>query len=181
MPFGPPVAPVYPWGQPAPGPGAPKRAESKGAALARGMLSPRTMTPRTMLATIALVVLASCGWPVEPDFTLENGLAVSVAGTSAEWAHAESYPAELEDVTSRALAFWGASRLDGWELVLTDARSVCDDAAGCTHPEARYIEVSVVGGYDVRNVIAHEIGHAIIGDADHEDPRWAIPVFPHSS
>ncbi len=148
---------------------------------------------KTAISAAAFSLLAACGsgWPAPPDFVLKNGLAVSVSGTRAEWAKDRpSLADELESTTSAALRFWGgaSSSLEGWELVFTDT-PIADcggvRAEGCTTTSGDYMQVVVrahcVDSYPyVEQTIIHEIGHAVIGDHDHLDPRWGRlgDVFP---
>jgi hypothetical protein len=103
-------------------------------------------------------------------------LAVSVQ-TSAPWAHDESgtFPTILDFDVKRAVAFWGGApdSLRGWELILSD-ENPCDGCMGLTEHYRSTMWAHVYphcypGSF---STIAHEIGHAIIGDGDHRDPRW---------
>lgn len=75
--------------------------------------------------------------------------------------------------------FWGvdpAHVLRGWTIVLHGSRDVCgvSGASGCCTRECHRIDL---GADDEPGCIEwaaiHELGHAVIHDGDHTDPRWS--------
>lgn len=133
------------------------------------------------VTVIALLCIAGagCGWPDRPDYQLPgSGLSVAIQ-TTAPWAHdpAGTFPTTLADDVDRAVAFWGGGdgALRGWELVLTDGNP-CAGCLGLTEYSRNTMRTHTYphcypGAF---SNVAHEIGHALIGDSDHHDPRWKI-------
>lgn len=108
-----------------------------------------------------------------------EGLDVLVE-SNAPFARAEDLRPRLDSTIDAALEYWGGTRqdLDGYTLLLVDRPSVCglENALGCV--QGRRIEVTTQdpGTGTVacveQTVLVHEIGHLVIGDPNHEDPRW---------
>ena len=132
-----------------------------------------------LLAAPLLALSVSCGRDRAPDFWV-NGAGVIVA-TDAPFAHAPGFPARLEDVASVALRYWGGdwSALAGRTITFSSGTTVACDGAdraeGCYDGDVRVSdtdpgvgEVSCVE----QTVLVHEIGHAVLGDPLHQDPRW---------
>lgn len=131
-------------------------------------------------AVAALSVLVSCdvrGAP-EPDFDV-HGVAV-VVRTEAPFARRADFPARVESTVGAALSYWGGSwrNLDGATLTLVDSPTVpCGDGAalGCWDGDLRITTRDPgLGTFACveATVLVHEVGHAVLGDALHEDPRW---------
>ncbi len=135
------------------------------------------MSPRVSL--LAVAVAAGCGAPsrsvdVGQDFTV-------VIDTTAPFAARPDFPGRVESTVAAALDYWGGTWADLRGVTLTvsdDPRVSCAGRAtlGCT--EGREIRITTrdpsVGTFSCieQTVLVHEIGHAVIGDATHEDPRW---------
>ena len=98
---------------------------------------------------------------------------------------------DLEERVSAAAGgaaeVWGASAraLDGYQLVLEQRPFDCgrtgveaDRIVGCTWRAGRVIQVLALGSAcPEATAIAHEVGHALLGDDDHRDPRWRDRSF----
>lgn len=126
---------------------------------------------------LALAVTA-CGGK-QPDFYI-HGAGVVVA-TDAPFAHQAGFPGRLEDVAAVALQYWGGdwSALEGRTITFSSGSTVpCDgmaNAGGCFDGDVRVADVDPgVGEVSCveQTVLVHEIGHAVLGDPLHEDPRW---------
>ena len=123
------------------------------------------------------IVAASCGGQ-GPDFYVhDTGVIVE---TSAPFA-GHALPSRVESTVGAALAYWGGdwSALRGRTITLSgDAYVSCrgsDHALGCYDGDIR-VTTSDPGSGTFQcveqTVLVHEIGHAVIGDRLHEDPRW---------
>lgn len=128
----------------------------------------------------ALLVAAACGGGgAGPDLSV-HGASVYL-DTAAPFASAPDFEARLESTLAAALTYWGGGweRLAGYEVTFTDdARVPCGAgvALGCI--EGRSIRLTTqdpsLGGFACveQTVLVHEVGHAVIGDPSHQDPRW---------
>ena len=137
------------------------------------------------LLTIAFV-LSGCG-PRKPDFTV-RGVGM-VLNTSAPFAHSADFPGRIDSTIDAALRFWSGSwdDIDGATIFLEDNPYVaCNNsttALGCFEPGAIHITTRDPGLGTWRcveqTVLVHEIGHAVVGDVNHDDPRWMdfVPVL----
>lgn len=138
------------------------------------------MRRRASRAVGPLLTLAvtACGGR-QADFYV-HGAEVVVA-TDAPFAHQAGFPARFEDVASVALTYWGGdwSALQGRTITFSSGAVVpCEgvaSASGCfdgdvwvSDTDPGVGEVSCVE----QTVLVHEIGHAVLGDPLHEDPRW---------
>ncbi len=130
----------------------------------------------TLLVSAAM--LAACG----------GGSALAVRGatvdlrTAAPFARQQDFPARIESTIDAALRYWGGSWADlgGLAIVLVDDAQVpcggSSSALGCY--EERLIRMTTrdpgTGTFACieETVLVHEIGHAVIGDPLHQDPRW---------
>lgn len=140
------------------------------------------MPARSIIAAGRLVVLLACtvscgGEGV--DFHV-HGVGVAVR-TEAPFARRPDLPGRIEAALSAALAYWGGgwSQLAGTRLALLDGPYVpCAGSAGaigCYDGDFR-ISASDPGAGTFscleQTALVHEVGHAVIGDALHRDPRW---------
>lgn len=138
---------------------------------------------RNRSATAALLLLltgamAGCG-DAPADFYL-HATAV-VVKSDARFAHRPEFPARLENVVSIALGYWGGDWRDlaGSTIRLSAGPYVqcggSDHALGCWDGDVT-ISTSDPGAGRLtcveQTVLVHEIGHAVIGDRMHADPRW---------
>lgn len=134
------------------------------------------------LAAAALAALAACG--EAPGFSVHG--ARVIADTDAPFAHQEDFPARIESTADVALRYWGGTwaALDGVTITLSGAAWVsCGGASslGCYDGSIRVTTRDPsLGTFSCveQTVLVHEIGHAVIGDPNHEDPRWMdlVPV-----
>jgi len=134
---------------------------------------------RILSTLTTLLALAACGGPERGGLEV-RGLDV-VVDSAAPFARSGDLPARLESTAEAALVYWGGSwaDLDGYTLRLTDAASVpCGGEAslGCTAGGEIAVVTADPGAGTFacveQTVLVHEIGHAVIGDPWHEDPRW---------
>jgi hypothetical protein len=126
---------------------------------------------------IALLTLSACG-SVETGFPV-RGATVTVR-TDAAFTRSVDFPARVESTIEAALAYWGGSwaDLDGSTIVFEGTAQVecpgIGPTTGCYDGDIRVttqdagLTVSCVEA----TVLVHEVGHAVIGDAAHDDPRW---------
>jgi hypothetical protein len=125
----------------------------------------------------AFAALAACAGH-GPDFTV-NGLAV-VVETDAPFARRPDLPGRIESTIDVALAYWGGSWHDlaGATLTLSGSASVpCvgRTALGCYDGNLSITTRDPgIGTFACieETVLVHEVGHAVVGDFDHQDPRW---------
>lgn len=125
----------------------------------------------------AALSLLACG-STAPDFTVHRtGV---IAHSSAEFTRQPTFPARLEETVAAALDYWGGTwdKLAGVTITFEDSRYVecggSQNAVGCYDGN---IHVSTKDSgftyYCVEETtLVHEVGHAIIGDPRHTDPRW---------
>jgi hypothetical protein len=129
-----------------------------------------------------MLALAACSRDAAepaPDFFVRS-VAVRV-DTDAPFAHQPAFPARLEKVLQASLFYWGGDwdRLAGRSLTLTSDHHVscggADHAAGCFDGALRVSTwdpgLGTVACVE-QTVLVHEVGHAVIGDPTHQDPRW---------
>jgi hypothetical protein len=132
------------------------------------------------VASVALFALVACGGPgaEEAQAVQASGVRV-VLDTTAPFAQATDFQARLDDTLDVALAYWGGTRsdIDGKTITFVDSLVSCrgQDALGCYDGN---ISVTTrdpgLGTFACveETVLVHEIGHAVLGDGNHEDPRW---------
>ena len=140
----------------------------------------------TRRAILSLALLATACWKqaAEPLAVTVDG---PVAGYAPEYLSAPDLPSRAAAVAVGAAEVWGAGprALDGYLLVFEQRPIDCglagSDAArvvGCTWASSRTIQVLALGAAcPEATAIAHEVGHAVIGDLEHRDPRWRDPSF----
>ncbi len=147
-----------------PEPPAPKRAHGAAAA---------------SLIAVAMLFASGCGDGSRAAFALHGSRIVNNSG--ARFTQEVDFPARLESTIDAALKYWGGDWSKLKDLTITfdgDQHVSCEgspDAVGCY--DAGEIRVSTrdvsFTFYCVEEtVLVHEIGHAVIGDPDHTDPRW---------
>jgi hypothetical protein len=131
------------------------------------------------VAAVAALLAASCGGPEVDFYVHDTGVVVA---TDAPFARAPEFPARLESTIDASLAYWGGEwrALGGRTITLTgEAHVSCggsERALGC-HDGVNIRVTTVDPGTGTcqcveQTVLVHEIGHAVIGDRNHEDPRW---------
>jgi hypothetical protein len=138
------------------------------------------MARRTSSATLlTILALAACGREgTAPDFTV-RGTGVWVR-TDAAFAASADFPARVESTLDAALAYWGGDwrDLEGVSVTFEGETSVAcggvHGAIGCYDGDIRVstrdpsVELTCVE----QTALVHEVGHAVIGDPGHLDPRW---------
>lgn len=129
---------------------------------------------------LALASLAACGDPSAPTpdfFVRGTGIVVE---SSAPFVSRPDFPARTESTIDAALKYWGGSwqllerrtiTFDGERYVACPGTA---DAIGCYDGNIRVSTRDVAFTYYCveETVLVHEVGHAVIGDRDHLDPRW---------
>lgn len=140
---------------------------------------------RTLSFTALLGLLAACGGPqdsTQPASHLRSprGLQLELA-SDAPFTQAEDFDARLESTVDVALQYWGGSwaLLEDRTLRIVDAPTVdCAgrEALGCYDgAELRFTTRDPSTGTVAcieQTVLIHEIGHLVLGDPNHDDPRW---------
>lgn len=135
--------------------------------------------PRAVASAAALLLLATACADPAPDFYV-HGTGV-VVETGAAFAHRPDLKPRMEAALGAALAYWGGSwtRLAGTRIVLVDGPYLrcgsTDHALGCYDGELSVSSADPGTGTlhcVEQTVLVHEVGHAMIGDPRHEDPRW---------
>jgi hypothetical protein len=138
----------------------------------------RIVQAATGLALTALA--AGCGPdPVAPDLVV-NGAAVSVR-KGAPFSRAADFPGRIATTLDAALRYWGGTwdDLAGVTITLSgDAAVPCGagQSLGCFDGgELRLTTLDPgLGTFACveATVLVHEVGHAVLGDPSHTDPRW---------
>lgn len=133
---------------------------------------------RGRVAAVTLGV-AACSRGGPPEFTVRD-VAV-VVNSDAAFTRAGDFPARLQTTIDAALTYWGGNwdQLAGKVVDLEGASALrcgtVEHAVGCSDDAGIRISTKDAGAA-VRcveeTVLVHEIGHAVIGDPDHRDPRW---------
>ncbi len=136
---------------------------------------------RAALVALALGATA-CGNanPVsdQADFAVRD---VSVVVNSDEpFTRAPDFPARVESTVEAALEYWGGtwSHVAGRSITFEGAQTVAcgsrSGAFGCYDGNIRLTTRDPAFPFSCveQTVLVHEIGHAVIGDPNHLDPRW---------
>jgi hypothetical protein len=128
-------------------------------------------------AALAMALATACGGATEQSTA---GVRV-VLETGAAFAAEPDFSYRLDETIDVALAYWGGTRadLDGKTIVLSDAaylKGCAPTAVGCYDGETLAVSTRdpSLGSFACveETALVHEIGHAVLGDRDHEDPRW---------
>ncbi len=132
---------------------------------------------------VPLAALAACGGtpatdPSSPDFAVRE--TAVVVQSDAAFTRSADFPSRVESTIDAALAYWGGSwsHLAGRTIVFQGAAHVecpgLGPSTGCYDGNIRLTTLDA--GQTVpcveATVLVHEVGHAVIGDASHQDPRW---------
>lgn len=139
-----------------------------------------------------LTVITGCGRfdPCEGATYCRDEIGVYVESTSL-WMHTADTEARIWRAVDIGAAYWGSDRLAGVRIRFMDSAACGGAGGGCTRyydPDGwvpsdadytyREIEFDVSQGIGAGHCIestplAHELGHAVLWDPDHTDPRWA--------
>lgn len=100
--------------------------------------------------------------------------------TSAPFAHAPDFGERIQSTIDVALQYWGGSwsEVAGRSILLVDDPYVsCGGgrSLGCFDGDIRLTTRDPGRGTlscIEESVLVHEIGHAVLGDPNHTDPRW---------
>ena len=136
-----------------------------------------TRVTRLTWFSLPILALAACGG-VQPDFRVRD--AGVVVRSDAAFTRSVDFPARIESTVDAALVYWGGSWKDlaGATIVLDGSPHVaCAGHASSTGCYDGDIRISTLdAGESITcveaTVLVHEVGHAVIGDADHNDARW---------
>jgi hypothetical protein len=128
-------------------------------------------------ALLTLGLLAACGRE-EPDF--EVGRVGVVLRSDAAFARRPDLPDRLARTVGVALRYWGGTwdDLAGATIVLEGSPHVrCGaetGASGCWDGDVRIStrDPAFVFSCIEQTTLVHEVGHAVVGDPRHRDPRW---------
>lgn len=140
---------------------------------------------RTILAASLLLLLA-CGGGDSSSDGADGAQVLQVRGLSvvvrsdAPFTRSVDFPSRLESTAAVALQYWGGSwsDLEDRTLTFTSAQDVgCSRSAalGCFDGDLRVSTQDPGTGTFAcleQTALVHEIGHAVLGDPDHQDPRW---------
>lgn len=135
-------------------------------------------------SVVVAVLLAAwgCGGADRPAPEFTVGGASVLVDSTAPFTQQPDFPERVEGTLAAALGYWGGTwdDLAGATITFTDAPHVAcgaeASALGCQ--DGRSIRLTVrdpgLGEFACveQTVLVHEIGHAVIGDPRHEDPRW---------
>jgi len=136
---------------------------------------------KTPILTVMMCALAACGSPEHRGTPDPVGAAyVGIFHGAEVYLEAESAVslADIERAVHRGLTYWSAAdgALDGWRVFFAPRDQVCQDiqtsVTGCCEWNEHRITAAPIDGCATA-VGAHEIGHALIGDPGHLDPRWS--------
>jgi hypothetical protein len=143
---------------------------------------PRSDHPSPPAGALAVALaIAGCSAPTERevDFTVRD--TAIVVETDAPFSQSPDFPERVESTVEAALAYWGGDWTDlaGMTITFAGTRWVrcggAESALGCYDGDIRVTTSDPgVGTLSCveQTVLVHEVGHAVIGDHRHEDPRW---------
>ncbi len=135
------------------------------------------MSRRTRTLIFLSVTLLACNKGA--DFYVHETAVVN--DTGAPFAQRTDFPARLESTIDAALGYWGGSWRDlaGLTITLEDGPYLScggkSQSLGCYDGNIRMVTQDPgVGVFSCieETVLVHEVGHAVIGDRLHQDPRW---------
>ena len=124
----------------------------------------------------ALLGLAACGGSPSAQ---PGGVQV-VLETSAPFAYQPDFSDRMQNTVAVALDYWGGAQddLDGRTITFVDDQYVaCNGSAalGCYDGNIRLTTRDPgLGTFACveATILVHEIGHLVLGDPRHTDPRW---------
>jgi hypothetical protein len=126
---------------------------------------------------MAALLLAACGGQEAGFFVHDTAIVVR---SDAAFVQQPDFRARVEETVDAALLYWGGSwdDLAGVTVTFTGSRYVdCGSssaAAGCYDGDIRVStgDSGVTYGCVEATTLVHEVGHAVLGDPRHTDPRW---------
>ncbi len=130
------------------------------------------------ISVLFVALAVSCAGRDADFYVHETGVRIE---TAVPFAERPDLSWRVETTVGSALAYWGGdwSALAGRSITLSGAPYVScggnDHALGCYDGDIRFTTNDPgIGTFDCveQTVLVHEIGHAVIGDPLHEDPRW---------
>jgi hypothetical protein len=132
---------------------------------------------RTSAALLLLSIGAACGG-AEPDFTIQQ-TSVQIRSEAA-FVRQPDFPERISRTVEAGLAYFGGTwdDLAGATIVFEGSQFVpcpgIESAIGCYDGDIRVStrDHAFVFSCVEQTSLVHEIGHAVIGDPDHLDPRW---------
>lgn len=137
------------------------------------------MRAASVVLAISAALASGCGG-AGPEAQQASGITVSLDSV-APFVQSADFSDRLESTIQAALDYWGGTwaDLDGTTLTLTDADSVdCTGgpslgcySSGRLSVTTRDPSLGTLACVEA-TVLVHEVGHAVIGDARHDDPRW---------
>jgi hypothetical protein len=125
-----------------------------------------------------LALMAAVGCQGGADFYV-RGTAV-VVESDAPFVRHPDLPSRIESTVDAALQYWGGTweDLEATTIVLGGDHVVCGtnpSALGCFDGALKIATADPGTGQVTcveQTVLVHEVGHAVIGDPLHTDPRW---------
>jgi hypothetical protein len=142
-------------------------------------------TPVARVLALALALIAACGGGgggggADGSDLQVHGAAILV-DSAAPFTAQPDFPSRLESTLTAALEYWGGSWSDLARAKITfvdDDHVACGgnpSAIGCySEGEIRLSTRDAGSTFHCveETVLVHEVGHAVIGDPGHTDPRW---------
>jgi hypothetical protein len=138
-----------------------------------------------LAAASAVLLAAACGAGGRGPGIATKEIAVDQVevelDTTAPFTEQADFPGRVASTIEAALTYWGGtwSDLRDVKVTLTDAPYVLchgQRALGCyDQGELRFTTRDPsIGTFSCveQTVLVHEIGHAVLGDPNHDDPRW---------
>jgi hypothetical protein len=100
--------------------------------------------------------------------------------TDAAFTRSVDFPARIESTLGAALVYWSGSWSDlAGATIVFDGRANVDcgnlgPSTGCFDGDIRIstLDAGETISCVEATVLVHEVGHAVIGDPGHADPRW---------
>jgi hypothetical protein len=141
--------------------------------------NPRRPGATAARIAVALVIgSAACGGGHAPDYEI-HGVGV-VVHSSAAFTRSGDFASRVENTVDAALLYWrgGWANLRGKTIHFEGERYVrcggVQSAIGCYDGDIHVStqDAGVTFTCVEQTVLVHEVGHAVIGDPDHLDPRW---------
>jgi hypothetical protein len=149
---------------------------------------------RKFAVSVVLLSLSACGGSSGPGpptprssssgssspIRVEDG----TAGAGPAWVSTPGLVDDTIRVADIAVTAWGGPprALSGWTVryVIRGTAPGCPALAlGCTQAANRLVQVAAEPylACPAASALAHEVGHVLIGDPGHTDPRWDSPDF----